>query len=205
MTFFVSATLYNTENDIRKGRIALLDIYSILGLLDTDEQLITAASLFEKYKNMMYHTAYMILKNPHDAEDAVADTLIKVCRNIDKFHDLAEQTQKRLLHEYTKNTAIDRYREKNRKYCEPLSEIQPADTDTDPEAAVTAESFGDMQKYVRKLPQKYIDLLIMRYVEEMQNKEIAVLLNISPTTVSTRLLRARAMLLKLYEEEEVKR
>jgi len=184
----------------------LIEITAITAYLETDEQRITAETLFEENKNMMYYTAFGILKNPHDAEDAVADTLVKVCRNIGKFCGESEKAQKLLLYEYTKNTAIDRYRERSRKTCVSLNEVLTADDpDSDPCDAVLAEDFGDMQLPMSRLPQKYKDLLIMRYGEGLKYKEIADLLHLPESTVATRLLRAKAMLLKLYETEGKRR
>lgn len=181
----------------------MIEISAITASLETEEQRITAEMLFETYKNLMYHIAYSVLKNPHDAEDAVAETLIKVCRNIDKFHGVSEKTQKLLLYEYTKNTAIDRYRERKRKTCVSLNEVLTADDPSaDPCDAVLAEDFGEMQTALSRLPQKYKDLLIMRYGEGLKYREIAVLTHIPEATVATRLLRAKTMLLKLYETEE---
>lgn len=180
----------------------MIEITAITAYLETDEQRVTVETLFETYKNLMYNTAYSVLKNPHDAEDAVADTLVKVCRSIDKFHGESEKAQRLLLYEYTKNTAIDRYRERKRKTCLSLNEILTADDpDSDPCDIVLAEDFGNMQLPLSRLPQKYKDLLIMRYGEGLKYKEIADLLHIKETTVATRLMRAKAMLLKLYETE----
>lgn len=184
----------------------MIEITAITAYLETYEQRITAETLFEENKNMMYYTAFGILKNPHDAEDAVADTLVKVCRNIGKFCGESEKAQKLLLYEYTKNTAIDRYRERSRKTCVSLNEVLTADDpDSDPCDAVLAEDFGDMQLPMSRLPQKYKDLLIMRYGEGLKYKEIADLLHLPESTVATRLLRAKAMLLKLYETEGKRR
>jgi len=185
----------------------LIEISAIItASLETEEQRITAETLFETYKNLMYHTAYRVLKDPHDAEDAVADTLVKVCRNISKFCGESEKSQKLLLYEYTRNTAIDRYRERSRKTCVSLNEVLTADDpDSDPFDAVLMEDFGDMQTALAKLPQKYKDLLIMRYGEGLKYKEIAALTHIPEATVATRLLRAKAMLLKLYETEGKRR
>ena len=45
----------------------------------------------------------------------------------------------------------------------------------------------------------------MRYGEGLKYKEIADLLHLPESTVATRLLRAKAMLLKLYETEGKRR
>lgn len=190
----------------------MINFQYVLDSLETEEQRITAEFIFEKYKNMMYHTAYDILKNRCDAEDAVADTLIKVCRNIDKLMERAEKEQKLLVREYTKNTALDRYREKERKPSESLDEIllnQDHSDEDEEEDGIEMEElssfrtsdFGGMQKYVIKLPEKYKDILIMRYGEELKNKEIAEILHMSESTVATRIERAKVMLKKMYEKD----
>ena len=197
---------------MEKGRIILINFQYVLDSLDTEEQRITAEFIFEKYKNMMYHTAYDVLKNRCDAEDAVADTLIKVCRNIDKLMERAEKEQKLLVREYTKNTALDRYREKERKPSDSLDEIllnQNHSDEDEEEAGIEMEElssfqssdFGGMQKYVMKLPEKYKDILVMRYGEELKNKEIAELLHMSESTVATRIERAKKLLKKMYEND----
>lgn len=190
----------------------MINFQYVLDSLDTEEQRITAEFIFEKYKNMMYHTAYDVLKNRCDAEDAVADTLIKVCRNIDKLMERAEKEQKLLVREYTKNTALDRYREKERKPSDSLDEIllnQNHSDEDEEEAGIEMEElssfqssdFGGMQKYVMKLPEKYKDILVMRYGEELKNKEIAELLHMSESTVATRIERAKKLLKKMYEND----
>ncbi len=193
----------------------MINFQYVLDSLETEEQRITAELIFKKYKNMMYHTAYDVLKNRCDAEDAVADTLIKVCRNIDKLIERTEKEQKLLVREYTKNTALDRYREKERKPSESLDEIllnQDYSDENDEEDAgemgelssFRTSDFGVMQKYVVKLPEKYKDILVMRYGDELKNKEIAMILHIPESTVSTRIERAKTMLRKMYEQEEEK-
>ena len=37
--------------------------------------------IFQTCRNMMYHTAFDVLHNREDAEDAVADAMVKICRN----------------------------------------------------------------------------------------------------------------------------
>ena len=60
--------------------------------------------------------------------------------------------------------------------------------------------FGYLQEYVTKLPEAYQDVLMYRYVEEMNCRQIAKLLNVSESTVSTRVNRALKQLARLFEE-----
>lgn len=41
------------------------------------------AAIYGGHKSIMYAVAMKILKNPHDAEDAVHNTILPIMRNID--------------------------------------------------------------------------------------------------------------------------
>ena len=78
-----------------------------------NEEKLTAEEIFRVCRNMMYHTAYDVL---HNRKDAVADALVKICRNLEKFQGRAPDEWKLLARICDRNTAIDHYRRnQNRK------------------------------------------------------------------------------------------
>lgn len=191
--------------------IILLNILSIIIQLETEKQKVTAAEIYDKYKKGMFYTAYEILKNHHEAEDAVADTMVKICRHIEDFLEKSEEEKKLLIMRYTENVAIDRYREIQRKPVEILYEnADYYDDENDPgynedityfEIDFHNDDFGKLQKYVMKLPVKYKKILLMKYGEGYKNYEIAKELHIPESTVATRLSRAIDKLKSLYEQD----
>ena len=46
------------------------------------------AAIYERHKSIMYAVAMKILKNPHDAEDAVHNAILPIMRNIDAIKDV---------------------------------------------------------------------------------------------------------------------
>lgn len=185
----------------------MLIFQAIVEVLETEEQIKTAEQIFENYSNAMFQVAYHILENTHDAEEAVGDTIIKVCRHIDDFTSLSGREQKLLVKKYTERTSIDKFRERNLKSTESLSEYILDTTESDgdmfgyeQEIVFDGEEFGALQKYVLKLSPKYKDILILKYVNELKNKEIAELMHIPESTVATHLERAKKQLRKLVEE-----
>ena len=56
-------------------------------LLDTlsEEERDFVTDLYEKYKDEMYSTALAILKNEHDAQDAVNSIMLAVIKNLAKY------------------------------------------------------------------------------------------------------------------------
>ncbi len=72
--------------------------------------------------------------------------------------------------------------------------------DEEDDIVFNVEDFGCLQKYVATLPIKYKDILIMKYVNHMKNTEIAELVHIPESTVSTQLVRARKRLEAMLKE-----
>ena len=154
--------------------------------------------IFLTCRNMMYHTAFDVLNNREDAEDAVADAMVKICRNPELFRGRGPDEWKLLVRICVKNTAIDRYR-KNRKDC--AVSLDDADWEIPADGIPEEEDFGCLEQYVRQLSEQHRHILILRYLENLKNREIAELLGIPVTTVATQLLRAKKQLLKLYGKE----
>lgn len=65
------------------------------------------AEIYSNYKETMFYTAFQILRNYHEAEDAVSDAYIKLIQYLDKI-DLKDcyKTQKFIVI-VTKSAAID--------------------------------------------------------------------------------------------------
>lgn len=57
-------------------------------------------------------------------------------------------------------------------------------------------------KNLSKLPENYQDVLVMRFVEDMQPREIALILGEKENVISVRINRAQKKLRKLYNGDE---
>ncbi|MBQ8511022.1 MAG: sigma-70 family RNA polymerase sigma factor [Clostridia bacterium] len=180
--------------------VDLINFQYVIDSLETEEQRMTAEMIFENYKNMMYHTAYDVLRHREDAEDAVTAAMIKLCRNMDLVFSVKPERVPRLVYTTVRNTAIDFYRSRQLRKTVSLDEagIDPAD---DEDLFGDVEDFGVLQKYVDALAEKYKTILLLRYVDGLKNREIARLLGIPEGTVSTRMDRARRQLRDMYRKE----
>ena len=151
----------------------------------------------------MYRTAYEILRNRADAEDAVMDAMYRIVQNEEKFAGLAECDMRALAVICVRRAAIDIYR-KNRKRPYPVDEL-PEDVDTmdSPEEIIAAEDSADgLLRLIRQMPPSYRDVLLLRCRYGMSDREIADILGIGGGTVRTRLSRARAWLKERLAEKE---
>lgn len=69
-------------------------------------------NIYEKYKNLVYYQAYLILNNKEDAEDISQNVFLKFMNNVDNMDN--DSNIKQLLSTISKNEAIDLYRKKSK-------------------------------------------------------------------------------------------
>ena len=59
-------------------------MFVYLMMMDSQEDQSKFENVYLTYRGLMYHVAYKILNNKHDAEDVVHSAFIKVAENIQK-------------------------------------------------------------------------------------------------------------------------
>lgn len=181
--------------------------------------------IFRLYGNAMFRAAYDILGDDGAAEDAVMDALEKICAKPEYFRRPDERQVKLLVMRTTENAALDRLRKRKRRKLREIllpgfsgnrddgegqapERIEPEAAEKSAEEAYfTREEllrcdFGTLERAVGALPEKYRELVLLRYGEEYGNREIAAMLGIPESTAATRLARARELLKRKIREEE---
>ena len=88
----------------------MIDFSFIINILETEEQRITADNICNEYYEFMYKISFKILKNVPDAEDAVVQTVINICKSIDNFIGKQQLDIKRMVGRYTYNVAVNIYK-----------------------------------------------------------------------------------------------
>ena len=142
------------------------------------------------YKDTVYRVALHALGSPHDADDIVQETLLRLWKRAEPFE--SEAHAKHWLIRVALNLCKNVFRAPWRKLTS-LDELDTAAVfDTPEQGALYAE--------VMALPEKYRTVLYLFYYEDYSVKEVAQLLGISESAVTTQLSRARqALKTKLTE------
>lgn len=81
-----------------------------------------AEKLYEQHKGKIYKTAYKILNDIQDAEDATSESFMKIMDNIQDYYHKSEDELASIFVAIAKNSAIDRYRRKNKIEFAPMPE-----------------------------------------------------------------------------------
>ena len=173
-------------------------------MLNDDCDRVRVTDLFERYYRSMYHTAFSILKDAAQAEDAVSAAYIKVIENKGKA-DIPEPAKARVyMNIIVRNIAIDmeRLRKRERNICltDEMEEVLPSTISSFESGIETQELVHMMVEGIRQLPVKYRDILHLKVFYEYTDEKICVILNITKGNLRTRLCRARAYLYTYLKE-----
>lgn len=154
----------------------------------TEQEFIQTA---ERYKDSIYRLAFQYCKNPYDAEDVVQTVLLKLLSKSPVFE--SEAHRKNWLMKVTANdckklllSPWHTRHEQLEDYAETLYAEQPEDR--------------TLFEAVMSLPRPCRVVTYLYYYEGYSVKEIAQITGSNPSTIRTRMQRARTLLKKQLKE-----
>ena len=147
------------------------------------------------YRNQkrIYLIALSFLRSPEDAEDVLQNVLLKLLQRPISFHDETH------MDKWLTRVAVNESRSllRRRRGEVPLEEADAVCS------APALASEQDVVRAVMELPAKLRTVIHLFYYEELSVREIAALLNLTQSTVKTRLCRGREKLKQALEEEQI--
>ena len=151
-----------------------------------------AERIVAQYADALYRFALVMLKNSHDAEDAVQDTLLRYMERAPRFDGPGRE--RAWLFTVAANRCRDTLREARRHPRAELDELSVESTDPE-DAGVLDALMG--------LPEKYRETMLLHYVEGYGTREIARMIGRTPSAVKMRLKKGRELLeAQLGKEQE---
>lgn len=178
-------TLALGNRDIAFGRPALA--------LEQDTMDGQFAAMVDRHAKFVYGVAYSILRNAHDAEDAVQDTFLKLYRS-GGWQSIDDE--RAFLARVTWRIAVSRLSPVVRK--EPNTDV--ASSEANPEQRLAASDWNaTIHRLIDALPENLRQPLALSTVDELNSRQIAAIMGIPEGTVRTRLMRARQVLKQKLE------
>lgn len=151
------------------------------------------AALVRRQSRFVFRVAFSVLRDPHDAEEVVQETFLRLYRT-SAWRDMRDE--RAFLARAAWRIAIDRL-PKNRP---PATAASLASNDPGPEGAVLmAEKIAAVHRLIDGLPEEFRQPLALSTVDELSSREIAEIMGIAEGTVRTRLWRARQILKQKLE------
>ncbi|GIP30541.1 ECF RNA polymerase sigma factor SigW [Paenibacillus sp. J23TS9] len=165
------------------------------------------AEIVELYKDKIYHLAYRMLGNRHEAEDIVQETFLRVYKNLDRYDP--NQKFSTWIYRIATNLCIDRLRKKKPTYSLDAEmndqegmdgySMIPSDNRTPESETLLSETQEIIYQAIGSLPAKYKSVMILRYLQDLSLQEISDVLGMPVTTIKTRVHRGREFLRKKLE------
>lgn len=139
------------------------------------------------FQYCLWHTA-----NRQTAEDAVQETFLKMIKYFEKY--INHKKFKSYIYKVAKNVCIDiwRRRHETETFLEDLPYIEFG--------FKQVECDMNLQYLVKILPQKYKEVLLLRFAQDLSIREIAEIQNIPLRTVQSRLRAALKQIKKSMKE-----
>ncbi|MDD3164832.1 MAG: sigma-70 family RNA polymerase sigma factor [Oscillospiraceae bacterium] len=167
----------------------------LLTMLENEEDKRKFLIVHRAYENKLYRIAMCILHSHALAEDAVQQSWLQVIQHFEKIQQLPWDTLEGYLVVIVKNAS--RTLLKKEKHADPFPENWDVPA---PQSAETDET-KRLVEIIRAMPEKYREILELRFVLEYSQQEIAQRTGMNPSTVSTRISRGRQLLIQTLRAE----
>jgi RNA polymerase sigma-70 factor (ECF subfamily) len=168
--------------------------------------------LISRYSEKAYGLASRMCRNPEDAEEVLQDVFTTVYRKLEKFEGKSSFSS--WLYRITVNAALMKLRKNRQNKSVLFDDALPAEGHTlllqTPEGdhgdhiTLRREVSLALEEAIRKLPEEYRPVFILRDVDGLTSKEVGKILGLTIPAVKSRLHRSRLMLrrkLKNFYEE----
>lgn len=153
--------------------------------------------LVNEYQEMLLHMCYVYLRDQEMARDAVQETFLKACRNLNAFR--GESNVKTWLIRIAINTCKSMQRSAWLRHHD--RRITPEDL---PQTAMISPANDlDLMCDIMQLPSKLKEVILLYYWQNMNVSQIAQSLGIAQSTVTRRLQHARDTLHNMLERRDM--
>lgn len=160
-------------------------------------------SVYKQYYGLVFSIVRKMTDNNADAEDIVQETFLRIARNISHISGINSMTKGYVVIT-ARSTAVDYYR-KNKKNTvtdsfEEMEDIASDGTNIEKDFIAKQEK-EDLCRALMRLPDRYKEILILKYFEDLKNGEISRILNVPKETVRKRIQRGLERLRKEIEKD----
>ena len=170
-------------------------------LIDDESDKQRFEDIYYGYHKQMIVIAKGILRNQHDAEDAVQNALLNIARHMERVPKGNQKVLSAYIYTTTRNAAISLLRKKSREVETVNMESIPLPVTDDPVLQIMQQDdYQTLLSVISQLPIDYRELIFLRYVQGKEVKEIAELLHRTPNYIRVQSYRARQKLLELCRE-----
>ena len=157
--------------------------------------------LYRRYAGKVFAKCISMLADDGQARDATQDIFIKVLLNLAKFTE--QSSFSTWVYSITYNYCIDMIRKKKKMPLLFTEDVGKVSKETDPELpdSVLLEMKQErLEKVIDRLPPGDKAILMMKYIDDMQIREIGDVLGKTESAVKMQIMRAKQRSQVIYDE-----
>jgi RNA polymerase sigma-70 factor (ECF subfamily) len=130
--------------------------------------------LYERYVDNIYSYIYYRTGNHHDAEDLVSRTFYRALKHFARYVDRGAPFSA-YLYRIAHNIVANHHRDRSRRQVVPLNEMMLSALRREQPAVAFEEGNAQaaLLDVIRRLPQDRQELLVLKFVDQLTNAEIA--------------------------------
>lgn len=153
-----------------------------------------------QYGKRLYGLCLTLCANSFDAEDLYQETWLKAVKSISRYDERRE------FEPWVTKICVNTYRNKLRRIMkspifDTFSSAEDKSAVMESVAAPETEDYSYLHEAIDRLPEKLRITVILFYFRDMNIEKTALVLNIPPGTVKSRLSKARKLLREVLSDE----
>ncbi|MBI2013635.1 MAG: RNA polymerase sigma factor [Candidatus Colwellbacteria bacterium] len=151
---------------------------------------------YEEFSDAIFRYCYLRISDRDRAQDLMQETFLNAWGYIKNGNKVLNF--KAFIYRTATNLIVDEYRRRKKNMS--LDKLQTFGFDkasTDHEAMFNGQIAREVIEFMEKLDDKYKEVLLLKFVEDLSYKEIAEVLGITEKNVSVRISRGSKKLRKI--------
>lgn len=155
--------------------------------------------LYDKYSTKVYSRCLSLLKDVALAQDATQEVFVKIYLNLSKFNERSQFST--WVYSITYNYCIDTIRRNKKQralFSDEMERVPEIEDDVHDEELLTME-VNRLKEVLENIPAGDKAVLMMKYYDNMQIKEIARALDKTESAIKMKLKRAKHKAQAVYQ------
>jgi len=155
---------------------------------------------YRLYHSSVYRAAYQVTGNAADAEDVLQTVFLRFWRRDPEA--VTVDNLRSYLYRAAINASLDLLRARQEEKSTPIDELNIAEGGATTDETVALRSW--LQSALAKLNPKHAEMFALRYLQELDNREIAKIMGTSTAVVAITLFRIRKQLQNDFKSSQAR-
>lgn len=173
----------------------------LIALYLRDQNTIYFNHLYQRYKGKVFAKCISMLADEGLARDATQDVFIKVLLNLSKFTE--QSSFSTWVYSITYNYCIDMIRKKKKIpliYTEDIGKVSKEPEVDIPDSVLLEMKQERLAKVLENLPPGDKAILMMKYIDDLQIRDIGDILGKSESAIKMQIMRAKHKAQSIYDD-----